>query len=225
MESNATFLYRFEKRKNSLVAQAYSSLAPQHRTQIDEDQFAQMRHVAHRVGEQRAAVLAEVVVDDLQMAQRGAASKSAAQRSGALFVRTSRGPAEILDVRQQGQQLCYVLRSLVATHVVEELQTLDIHRRVVPNDVQQILAGIHRHPIVVKQKDLQILLSLQISGNKQANGNQLLAGKDTFRSQGIIAQIEVLQMQILETLGKGFAGELGIIKRKARDNVGKVQIL
>lgn len=122
-----------------------------------------MGHVAHRVSEQRAAVLAEVVVHDLQMAQRRTAGKGVAQRNGALLVRTSRRPAEILDVGKQGQQLRYVLRSLVATHVVEELQTLDVHRRVVPDDLQQILAGIHRHPIVVKQKDLQILLSLQIS--------------------------------------------------------------
>ena len=122
-----------------------------------------MGHVAHRVSEQRAAVLAEVVVHDLQMTQRRTAGKGVAQRNGALLVRTSRRPAEILDVGKQGQQLRYVLRSLVATHVVEELQTLDVHRRVVPDDLQQILAGIHRHPIVVKQKDLQILLSLQIS--------------------------------------------------------------
>ena len=122
-----------------------------------------MGHAAHRVSEQRAAVLAEVVVHDLQMTQCRTASKGVAQCNGALLVRTSRRPAEILDVGKQGQQLRYVLRSLVATHVVEELQTLDIHRRVVPDDLQQILAGIHRHPIVVKQKDLQILLSLQIS--------------------------------------------------------------
>ena len=116
----------------------------------------------NRAAQRFAEVLAEVVVLDLEAAQRGAVAERLAESESALLVGSRRGPAERLHVREQVEQLADVLRSRVATHVVVELHAFNVHRSRLADDVQQVLAGIHGHSVVVEQKHFQVLLTLRM---------------------------------------------------------------
>ena len=184
-----------------------------------------MRHLRNRAAQRLATVLPEVVVLDLQAAQRGAVAERLAEGQSAFFVRSRRGPAEGFDVREQSEQFADVLGASVATHIVVELDAFNVHGRRLADDVQKVLAGIHGHSVVVEQNHFQILLSLQMIILPIPNGDQLLARQNALRAESIVTEVQVLQLQVLQTIGKHLASKLSIIEGKAGKDIREIQIL
>ena len=57
-----------------------------------------------------------------------------------------------------------------------------------------------------------------------AHRNQLLEGRDSLGTERVAAQIQVLQMQVLQTVHEHLAGVLRLVEGKAGNRIGQIQL-
>ena len=135
---------------HQLIEHGLQALVTQ--TQIADDQFLQMLHATDSFGQHLTTILAKVVVVEFEVVHLRAVRKCLAQSHRSFLSASRSTPTEVLQIGEGVEHISNSLRSLVSTHVVVELETLDAHGSMLAHHRADVLARISRHTVRIEQQ-------------------------------------------------------------------------